>query len=130
MQTLKQTFGEPPVMDQYALSQLTTNLHALCKQTSKDVHRRITSRKYDNRFHDQICGAADQLSDSARQLHQRVLRKPNSIASRNELNDLFVQWRTLKPLINQCQEQDKLALNQYRSQIEPLMVKLQVVFAD
>ncbi len=130
MQTLNQTFGVPPVMDQYALTQLTTNLHALCKQTSHDIHRRVTARRYDHRFHDQICAAADQLSESAHQFHQRVLRNPNGITSKNDLNALFVQWRTLKPMINQCQEQDKLALNQYRSQIEPLMVKLQVVFAD
>jgi len=130
MDMLKQTFGDPPAMDQYALSQLTANLDALCRQTSIDVHRRITDRRYDSRFHDQICGAADRFSQSANQLHQQVLRQPNGISSRNELNELFVQWRTLKPMFNQCQDADKAVLNQYRSQIEPLMVKLQVVFTD
>jgi hypothetical protein len=43
---------------------------------------------------------------------------------------VFVQWKSLKPMIDQCQPKDKLAFAQYRSQIEPLMVKLQVVFAD
>ena len=130
MDTLKQTFGDVPAMDPVMMTQLTANLDALCRQTARDVHKRCVQPRYDESFHDLICGSADQLSRTAGQLHQRILRQPNSITSANDLSDLFIQWRTLTPLINRCQPQDKLALNAYRSQIEPLMVKLQVVFAD
>lgn len=131
MDTLKQTFGDAPVMPPAMMAQLTANLDALCRQTSLDVHRRIVvGSRYDQGFHDSICDSADQLSRSASTLHHRVLRNPNASLSRQDFNDMFVQWRTLKPMMNQCQEPDKLAFNQYRKQIEPLMVKLQVVFTE
>jgi hypothetical protein len=73
------------------------------------------------------------IKDIMDQAHKQGLVKrqdPRANLTRRELNNLFVQWKSLKPMIDQCQPKDKLAFAQYRSQIEPLMVNLQVVFAD
>ena len=130
MDTLKRAFGDAPAMAPSVMNQLTADLDALGRQTSLDIHRRITSPKYDRRFHDNICNTADQFSEAANRIHQRARREPKANLTRQELNDLFVQWESLKSMMEQCRPQDKLAFAQYRSQIEPLMVKLQVVFAD
>jgi len=130
MVTLRQAFGEAPVMNYGQLQQLTANLGAICRQTTIDVRRRVVEPRYEAGFQQQICGSADKFASSVNDLHQRVLRNPRAQLTQQELNNMFVQWRTLKPLMNQCKDQDRAALVQYRSQIEPLMVKLQVVFAD
>ena len=130
MATLKNTFGETPVMDYSAMRQLTANLGALLRQTSLDIHRRVVVPRYDNQFHDSICSTADRIANSADQLHQTIMRNPNVTLRRQDLSDLFLQWRTLKPMMMQCQPVDRDAFLKMRGQIEPLMVKLQVVFAD
>jgi hypothetical protein len=130
MNTLKQSFGDSPAMDPSMLTQLTANFNGILRQTSFDIHNRITERKYPKTFHSQICSRADSLSLIASQILQSAVTSPNQSISKNDLNKLFVQWRTLKPMFNQCLEPDKTVLNQYRGQIEPLMVKLQVVFAE
>lgn len=130
MSTLKKSFGNRPVMDYNQLCQLTGNLGALFQQTSQDIRRRVVEPRYQRGFQDQIRSAADQCSRSAGQLNQRLIRNPNLVLSQKDLNGLFVQWRTLKPLLNQCQDAEKRRFLQMRSQIEPLMVKLQVVFAE
>ncbi|MFK7765706.1 MAG: hypothetical protein AB8B55_00590, partial [Mariniblastus sp.] len=130
MRTLGDTFGVAPVIDHGMMRQLSANLDALCRQTSLAIHQRITPRRYEDAFHDEICSAGDQLATSVNLFHQNVLRQPNSITTGQDLSDLFLQWRRLKPMMTKCQPEDRVAFSQYRSQIEPLMVKLQVIFAD
>ena len=130
MKTLGDTFGEPPAIDHGMMRQLTANLDALCRQATHSIHQRVTNQRYDAGFHDEICGASDQLAQSANLLHQTVLRQPNTIQTGKDLNDLFLQWRRLKPMMTKCKPEDRQVFSQLRSQIEPLMVKLQVVFAD
>ena len=130
MSTLRKSFGNRPVMDYNQLCQLTGNLGALFQQTSLNIQRRVVEPRYQPGFQERICAAADKCSLYAGQINQRLIRNPNLVLSQKDLNGLFAQWRTLKPLMNQCQDVDKRQFLQARSQIEPLMVKLQVVFAE
>ena len=130
MATLRKSFGNRPAMDYNQLCQLTGNLGALLQQASQSARRFVVQPQYQPAFRDQICAAADQCSLSARQLNQRLIRNPNLVLSQPDLNDLFVQWRTLKPLISKCKGAEKQRFQKLRGQIEPLMVKLQVVYAD
>lgn len=130
MATLKKSFGETPVMSYSQIRQLCANLGALFHRTSRDIRQCVVEPNYQRGFQQKICSAADQCSLSVAQLNQQIVRNPNVVLKQQDLNNMFVQWRTLKPLINQCQEVDKRRLLQMRSQIEPLMVKLQVVYAD
>lgn len=130
MGTLRQTFGEAQPIDYHSMIDISSNLAALLRQTSNVVHQRVVAPRYQGGFPEQICGAADNCSGTAIALHNRLARNRNLNLREADLHPLFVQWRTLIPMINQCQEPDKRALLQLRSQIEPLMVKLQVVFAE
>ena len=130
MATLRKSFGKAPVMDYNQMRQLCANLGALFQRTSQDIRQCVVEPNYQVGFQQQICSAADQCSLSAAQLNQRIARNPNVVLKQQDLNNMFVQWKTLKPLINQCRDVDKRRLLQMRSQIEPLMVKLQVVYAD
>lgn len=130
MATLKRSFGDVPVMSHGQMRQLSSNLGALFQQTSLDIHRRVVEPTYQRGFKQQICGAVDKCSRSAAKLNRRIIREPDLVLQPQDFNDLFVQWRTLKPMINQCQGADKQRLLALRRQIEPLMVKLQVVYAE
>lgn len=130
MATLRKNFGTRPVIDYNQLCQLTGNLGAMFQQASQSFRRYVVEPRYKPGFQTQICAAADACSLSARQLNQRLIRNPKLVLKKQDLNTLFVQWRKLKPLINQCQGAELQRFQQFRSQIEPLMVKLQVVYAE
>jgi hypothetical protein len=130
MQTLKQTFGDTPAMDYGMLVQMMANMDAMCRQATHVVHRRIVEPTYDHGFHEQICSSADRLSNSVSSLHQRIIQNPHRELQRSDFNTLFTSYRDFKPLLTQCKDRDKGAFTTFQRQIEPLMVKLQVVYAD
>lgn len=136
MDILAQTFGDSIVIDHETLVQLASNLSVLCQQVSMDVHQRVVQPRYERRFHDQICRVADQLNESANDVYRQIVRLPDGSHKRRSslnaarLEPMFQQWVELKSLMNRCQPEDRRALAVYRRQIEPLMVKLQVVFTD
>ena len=128
MVTLKETFGEAPAMDYAQLVQLTADLDAYCRQTAHDVHKRIVQPRYNNEFHAEICESADRLASSVNVLHRNVLQNPRVQLTRADFNDMFRSYNAFKPMLKKCKSQDKLVLARLLSQIEPLMVKLQVVY--
>ena len=130
MATLRKSFGNTPVIDYNQLCQLTGNLGALFQQTSQSVRRYVVEPRYQPDFQERICSAVDQCSLSARQLNQRLIQNSNLVLNQQDLDGLFVQWRTLKQLASQCQAADRQRFQKVRSQIEPLMVKLQVVYTE
>ena len=130
MNALGSTFGQPPVIDHAMMRQLTANLDALSRQISQSIRQRVTPQRYDVGFQNEICGASDQFAQSVNGFHQVVLRQPGTIKKGKDLDDLFVQWRRLKPMITKCKSADRVAFSNLRGQIEPYMVKLQVIYAD
>ena len=117
-------------MDHSMLVQMMANMDAMCRQATHVVHRRIVEPSYDRAFHEQICTSADRLSRSVGALHQKVIQNPHLDLGRSDFTDLFTCYRDFKPLLTQCKDRDMGAFTTFQRQIEPLMVKLQVVYAD
>ena len=90
---------------------------------------RIKEPQYKRDFHEQICGASDELSRRVRELHQQCMSRSRELNVQNELQVVFAQWANVKNLMSRCQNADRTKLAKHRRQIEPLMVKLQVVYA-
>ena len=127
---LRETFGEGPVISRAALVQIAASLDQLTAQLSRDVHQRIKEPGYNHAMHEKFCGASDDLNRRVRNLHQLCLSRSRNLNLRKEdVKPIFDQWTTTKNLINRCKDADRRELAKYRRQIEPLMVKLQVIYA-
>lgn len=130
---LRETFGDAPMMDHGMMLQLTGSLYANFQQLNNEIHRRVVQPRYDRNFHEQMCGGADQLAQSVNLINQRVVQgriNHQYRLGKNEYEQLFSQWNQLKRSMGRCKQDDRMVFSAYRRQIEPLMVKLQVVFTD
>ncbi len=130
MGTLRNIFGEGPVIDHQMMTQIARNLDQLCHQLNDDIHRRVDRRRYDKGFQRNICSQSDSLHELVHDLHRDVVSKRGGTIDRQQLTNIFGQWVALRPLINECKPEDLNTFREIRRQIEPLMVKLQVVFSD
>ena len=123
-------FGDGPIIDHYSMVQICAELDQLCLQLDQLIQQRI-SRQYDFRFHEDICRHADALKQSVHVLHEHAIgNRRHEVHARADLETAMVHWKKLRPLIKKCKDADRRALNQLRGQIEPLLVKLQVVYLD
>jgi hypothetical protein len=109
------------------LVHLFSELDAVCRQAAFDAHQYINEQRYSVAFHDQMCGGFDELQRTAYDLHRQSINpafkvKPNSLAP------MFNQWNQLRPLMAQCKGADKRRFADLRQQIEPMMVKLQILY--
>jgi hypothetical protein len=127
---LKQNFADGPSINRHAMQQMLADLDQYSQQLGHDILRLIVVNRYDHGFHEQICGAADSLQNSLRLLRQQPITDGGHAPGNPEFQNVFNHWRVLKPMINSCQPAERTALAKYVSQIEPLMVKLQVVYAN
>ena len=122
-------FGDGPIIDHYSMVQICAELDQLCLQLDRMVRQR--SRNYGNRFRDEICDHAKKLRNCVHVLHEHAIaNRRHESHARADLETAMVHWKKLRPLIKKFNELDRRKLNQLRGQIEPLLVKLQVVFLD
>ena len=124
------TFGGGPVIDHLSMVQICAELDQYCLRLERLINSRI-GRKYDTRFRDQICEHAENFRNSIHVLHEHAIaNRRHDRHAEKDLKEALRHWRRLRPLIAKCNDQDRIALNQLRSKIEPLLAKLQVVYAE
>jgi hypothetical protein len=129
-QVLQGTFGSGPAIDRHGLTGICAELDQLSDQLHLVVEAR-TVNGYTPAFHNQICDLSNAFHQSLHSMHEHAIS--------NRRHDSFIQadvraavanWSQLRPLISRCKGSERATLNQLRAQIDPLMVKLQLVFAQ
>lgn len=124
-----EVFGNEVVVGRDELVRVYAELDALCKQANRDIRRRVTSRKYGDVFRDQLLGVSDGLASAVHNIHQSSFL-PNYQPSAVQLGPMFQTWNSMRPMLAQCQADDLEHFGNFRRQIEPLMVKLQVLYGN
>lgn len=109
------------------LVHLFSELDAVYRQAAFDAHQFISEKRYGSPFSDQMCGGFDQLQRTAYDLHRQSIN-PAFRVQPNALTPMFEQWTTLRPLLANCKGADKRRFADLRQQIEPMMVKLQILY--
>jgi hypothetical protein len=123
-------FGTGPVIDHYSMVEICAELDQYCLQLDRLIQQRI-GRQYDYRFHEEICKYAAEFRNSVHVLHEHsISNRRHETHAQSDLRNAMVQWKKLRPMIAKCKDADRRAFNQLRSRIEPLLVKLQVVYLD
>ncbi|MEM7314064.1 MAG: hypothetical protein AAF497_13030 [Planctomycetota bacterium] len=128
MGVLQPTFGVAPVIPHWQLVNMSAELSQMANQIQLDVHR-FDAGRYDNKTYRNLCRQCDDLHNAANKLHTMIVQKPRA-NFRPQMKKCFKQWTDVRDLLRKCPPQDRRQLAAYRGQIEPLMAKLQLVYAD
>ncbi|MDB2686058.1 hypothetical protein N9Y42_02500 [Mariniblastus sp.] len=125
--SLGEVLGSNAVLSHDELVHLLSDLDALCRQGAFDAHKYIDEPRYTSTFHSQMCGGFDELQRQAYAIHRDSVQ-PTYKVNPATLQPMFQQWESIRPLIKQCKGADKNRFNKYRQEIEPMMVKLQILY--
>lgn len=128
-QVLGGVFGDGPLIDRSTLAEICSDLDQLSYRLVDVVEQR-TQRGYQPAFTQDICNSARNFQKCIHEMHEHVLanRRHDSSATADVATALAA-WNQVRPLINKCNAEDRRQMKQLRARIEPLMVKLQVVFS-
>jgi glutathione S-transferase len=129
-QVLQGTFGDGPLIDRATMADICSELDQLSYQMIGLVEHH-TGHGYEQPFHEDICGYCRSFHSSIHQMHEHVLadRRHDAHAA-EDVAACVTAWGRLRPLIKKCKPEHRRQLQQLRARIEPLMVKLQVIFAS
>ncbi len=120
-----------PAFDRRSMRELAASLDELCTQMGSVADRTIgRSNNYQPVFRTQFTSTMDVLHHAAHELHDLMIGNGSDQQVANKSQELIKHWITTKQLLQQCRQQDQQLMLQSAAQIEPLMVKLQVVFRD
>ena len=125
--SLGEVLGGNAALSHDELVHLFSDLDAMCRQVAFDAHQYIDEPRYTSSFHTQMCGGFDELQRQAYAIHRECVN-PTYKVDPATLQPMFQQWDTVRPLFKQCKGADKKRFNKYRQDIEPLMVKLQILY--
>ena len=128
MNSLGEVLGSQTDLSHDQLVHLFSELDALSRQAAFDAHQYITEARYSTSFHNQMCGGFDDLQRQAYAVHRDSVN-PTYRVDPKSLQPMFQQWAKLRPLFNQCKGADKNRFANYRQQLEPIMVKLQILYS-
>ena len=127
--SLGEVLGGDTLLSHDELVHLLSELDALCRQTAYDARRYIKAPRYDIAYRDQMCNGFDELQRQAYAIHRESLN-PTYKVNPKTLQPMFQQWRTLRPLLGDCKGADKSRFSKYRQDLEPIMVKLQILYGS
>lgn len=128
-QVLQGVFGEGPLIDRATMTEICSDLDQLAYRLNAQVQKR-TASGYEVAFRDDICNSSRAFHKCIHQMHEHVLadRRHDAHAA-EDVAAAVAAWSRMRPLINKCKPEHRQQIQQIRSRVEPLMVKLQVVFA-
>ena len=118
MQTLHEAFGTQPLLDHGSMVRLTIELEDLTHQLEN-----LSGNAPSN-----IQRSAKRLHKRCYDLNKRVLADRLYDPKLGRLKQLFEFWVDFKNDLSGYQGRNAGVLNEYRRRIEPLMVKLQVIY--
>ena len=130
-QVLQGTFGDGPLIDRATMADICSDLDQLSYRLIDLAEQHRKRNGYEKSFHNDFCGNAKKFHKCIHQMHEHVLadRRHDAHAAQ-DVAAAVAAWRDVRPSINKCKPEHRQQMNQVRGRIEPLIVKLQVVFSD
>ena len=126
---LEQTFGAGLELSRSEIQQIVAEMGDLCNQTVVLVNRNIGgAAHYSPQMRNDIRREVIGLQASVHNLHNNYVSRQSDQVARKDLETTIGHWNRLKPLMNTCRDADKRAFRAIRGELEPLFVKMQVVY--
>jgi len=128
-QVLQGTFGDGPLIDRATMADICSDLDQLSYRMIGVVEKN-TLQGYEPAFQNDICDCSRKFHKCIHEMHEHVLadRRHDAHAA-EDVAAAVVAWDRLRPLVHKCKPEHRRHMQQIRARIEPLMVKLQVIFA-
>ena len=128
-EVLQGTFGDGPLIDRATMNGICSNLDQLSYRLS-DFLVLNTKNNYDAALRDEICECSSKFHKCIHEMHEHTIAdRRHAARAEADVRVAVAAWQQMRPLLAKCKPKHQKVISNFRSQIEPLMVKLQVVFA-
>ena len=121
-------FGSGPAISDDLMIRLAADWNQLSDQIYADVLK-FDKKAYLGNTHRDLCNSCEKMSRKVRRLNQLVAKRSRK-EYRKQLDGCFDQWKDVKVHLNKCPIDHRRKVAKARSQVEPLIVKLQLAYSD
>ena len=131
MSGLNQLLGQGPAVTHHDLVGMYSELDGSFTDLDLIIRQNIANeRSYERALRQDIVDRSKSLRASVHNCHQALLRGQSQNDLTNEFNTILTDWTALKRQSTNCNDQHRTAFASFRREIEPVMVKLQIVFTN
>lgn len=127
---LQRSLRLQPTYDRRELTQVAARLDDLSAYLQQLGEQYVERGNYRPPVRNQFKRELDHFHDEAHDLHDQLLQVDSDQAIARTAREVIEEWIHVKESVQQLNQIDQQRLYQAMAQIEPLMVKLQVVFHD
>ena len=135
MQLAREYLGDAPVITQTGLVQVCGELDQLAHQMGYQIRQAVTPGNFQRPFIQQINNDCASLQTAVHELHQSAISEcaESHVHAAPRARRVLELWRALRvrmktAMAGNCPVEQRLECLRIRNQLEPLMVKLQVVY--
>ncbi len=129
IQAVQEQLGITPLMDLEQAVELAAQVDSLTDQLYRDVvERLVPTSRYTAQFRREATATADAVHKSAKQLHDDLLRRPQSESVRKNSEALSVAWQSLQEYIGKLDYRDRAMVTRHYEHLAPAMAQLQMMF--
>lgn len=128
-EVLQGTFGDGPMIDRATMNEICSELDQLSYRLSEFLVLN-TKTNYNAALRDEICASTRKFHTCIHEMHEHTIAdRRHGAHAAADVQAAVSAWQQMRPLFAKCKPKHQQVISHLRSQIEPLMVKLQVVFA-
>lgn len=129
LDVLKHSLHMQPELDRRELHTLTASIDNLSDQLAADGERFVVgSGTYQPNFRRKFKQELHEFHEAAHHLHDALVQFETDRQIQQDAKQVISRWNTVKQSVSQLRQQEQQRLLQTIAQIEPGLVKLQVLF--
>ncbi|MBT5019795.1 MAG: hypothetical protein HON04_13750 [Planctomicrobium sp.] len=129
LDVLKHSLHMQPELDRRELLTLTASIDNLADQLAVDGERFVVgSATYQPAFRSQFKQQLHEFHEAAHHLHDAFVQSETDRQIQQDAKQVISSWNAVKQSVSQLRQQEQQRLLQTIAQIEPGLVKLQVLF--
>ena len=135
MASAREYLGDIPLITQPQLVEVVGDMNQLCHDMHHQVKEIVVAPGYDQRIARDVRGSCQELEVAIQQLHQSAITDcgRSHLQARDKAERVLRLWGGVKKsvkktLAGRCTDRQRQETLAIRNQLEPLMIKLQVVY--
>ena len=126
---LQESLRLQPALDREELLRISLSIDDLTVELASTTNTVVErSRAYQPAFRTSLNRSLEQLHEAAHHFHDTLLRNHSDRRIEEHAVEVLSRWNDFKRIAAQLRRQEQFQLGRLLSQIEPAMVKLQVIF--
>ena len=128
VQAVQGFLGIRPLVDLEQAVELAAQLDSLTDQLERELRERLgPSSRYPPPFRRDATASAKDVHDAAHQLHDALLRRPQTESARKSAEQLSTAWQSLQEYVRKLEHRDRAAVTRNYDQLAPVVARLQMM---